>query len=440
MVAPIQSLANMEYMLYGSNGYGLSAGAPSMVNNYTMQNPYSQYGYPYGVTGQYPTLNSAAQQTATTAGNASGTVSQSDVQTLANYYEKGLSEQEETLLQAAKGGVAFAAISNPRVIAHPFNSLKSSWNLRNMFKACNEKGSALNKLWTDPKTNELVRDAYFQMHKAEARSMWKLGLFRKRYTPEEYSKLKDIMEKALASGDKNEIAKATETLKNAYVTNGHVPTLWGKFKNKLGFESKVPTVTEKLGETTTIAENAQKAVTAAEEAGSMSLKSALSKSLTFKNCALWVAFEFLGDFMNHNIQDAFSKDTSTGMKQLGQTTVKGAAAAVGWVAGEALGAWGAAKLCAAAGTAIAPGVGTVIGAVAGFVGGSIGMWLLGKGAKKIIGKDQGEKVRMERMKKTPEGHVQLLQLTAQQAQNDKNLDPRVLQSINNLATSYSSVA
>lgn len=149
----------------------------------------------------------------------------------------------------------------------------------------------------------------------------------------------------------------------------------------------------------------------------------------------FMGIEFLMDWSK--IKKAFSKDNSTGMKQLGQTTIKGAGSLIGWTAGEAVGAWAGAKLGALAGTAIAPGVGTAIGAVAGLIGGSIGCALMGKLTHKIVGEDVGSKVEVEDMKKTAQGQVKLLELTMQQAQSDKKLDPKVLNALNNVANAYS---
>ena len=98
------------------------------------------------------------------------------------------------------------------------------------------------------------------------------------------------------------------------------------------------------------------------------------------------------------IKSAFSKDSSTGVKQLGQTSVKAAGSIIGWTVGEAVGAAAGAKIGAAVGTTFCPGLGTAIGAVAGLVGGSIGTWAMGKLTKKLVGEDVGSKVEVEKMK------------------------------------------
>ena len=139
------------------------------------------------------------------------------------------------------------------------------------------------------------------------------------------------------------------------------------------------------------------------------------------------------------IRSAFSKDSTTGVKQLGQTSVKAAGSIIGWTVGEAVGAAAGAKIGAAVGTAFCPGLGTAIGAVAGLVGGSIGTWAMGKLTHKIVGEDVGSKVEVQKMKKTAQGQQQLLQLTLAQAQEDKKnnkLDPKVAQALNNVYQVY----
>ena len=130
------------------------------------------------------------------------------------------------------------------------------------------------------------------------------------------------------------------------------------------------------------------------------------------------------------------KYDNAGWKQLGQTLVKSIGNAAGWGIGEGIGAWAGAKLGAWAGTAIAPGVGTAIGAVLGLVGGSLGMWLMGKVTHKLAGQDIAEKIKIDKMKATPQGQQELLQLTMQQAQDDKKLDSRTAQAIQNVYSVY----
>ena len=77
------------------------------------------------------------------------------------------------------------------------------------------------------------------------------------------------------------------------------------------------------------------------------------------------------------------------------------------------------------------------------VGGSIGTWAMGKLTKKLVGEDVGSKVEVDNMKKTAQGQQQLLELTLNQAkedQNNKKLDPKVAQALQNVISSYNAVA
>ena len=451
MVSPINSLMNMEYMLYGGAS-GVNPNCPSFSNGYMANNTAWNNETPFGYNNQsiwnnwnnqsaQPTMqnttstsdvfNSQAQQ------QASFGASSKDIKTLENYYLKGM-EPTESLLGAASGGAAFALVNNMRFIAHPFASLSSLGATEKMFAGVKKEGSALYKLWKNPETHKIMTDAYHKMHKLEGASKWRFApLFKKRLDPAIYKDLSHKMEMALLSGNKQQIAEATERIRLATgVKTGSV----GKFFNKVSSYvtgGKVTTIADRLANNTAIREAAKKNIA---EKGALSYGEAIKKgfkSQGVKGGAFFAAIEYLMDWSK--IKSAFSKDTSTGMKQVGQTTVKAAGSLIGWTAGEAIGAWAGAKLGAAAGTAICPGLGTAIGAVAGLVGGSIGTWAMGKLTHKIVGEDVGSKVEVQNMKKTAQGQQQLLQLTLAQAQEDKKnnkLDPKVAQALNNVYQAY----
>lgn len=445
MVGSVQSLTNMEYMLYGNTPSFGNMAVPSMMNGYCMNsaylNPYyaNQYYNPYVnmYNGYY---NNAGQDIFTQAGIQNATQNtqqnQRDIDKIADFYSKN-SQPSESLAGAAIGGAAFGLVNNPRLIAHPWNSAKSLGNVEKMFSEVKVSGTELNKLWTSPKTNDLMREAYFRMHKIESRHMSKLGLFRKQLSEADYTKLKGYMDEALKSGNADEIAKATAQLEHAYVNDGPLAKAFGKVKEFFGGKAKARTVDEALSETKAINERADQlkaAVNAVDPAKGITFKDALKRGGGVKGGLFFMAIEIL--MSRDNIKAAFSKDNKTGMTQVGQTLVKGAGSAAGWALGEAAGVWGATKLCAAIGTAISPGLGTAIGGVLGLIGGSIGCWLAGKATKKLVGQDVGEKIKIEQMKQTPEGQYQLLTLTAQQ----KNIPLDVQQSIQNVAAQYSQAA
>ena len=239
------------------------------------------------------------------------------------------------------------------------------------------------------------------------------------------------MEAALKSGDKKAIATATEKIRVATnAKTGYIPQAWNKLKVAMGGKPSKTIAERTTGEA--ISQAVSKNLT--EKGAALGLKDQFKHSLKGQGGvggALMFGLEYIFDW--GKIKSAFSKDSSTGWTQVGQTTAKGLGSLIGWTAGEAVGSWAGAKLGAALGTAVAPGVGTAIGAIAGLVCGSIGCALAGKLTRKIVGEDVGTKVEVENMKKTPEGQAQLLQLTASQAMSDKKLDPKVALALQNIA-------
>lgn len=445
MVSPINSLANMEYMLYGGAS-GVNPNCPSFSNGYMANNTSWNYQTPFGYNNQsiwnnqygqnYGLGNVGGASTTSDAQQASQTgfgASSRDIDTLGKYYLKGM-EPSESLLGAAGGGAAFALVNNTRFIAHPFASLSSLGAVEKMFAGVKDKKSDLGKLWNNPETNAVVRDAYHKMHKLEGASKWRFApLFKKRLDKTTYDALKKEMETALKSGKKEQIAKATEKIRVATSSKtGVIPQAWRSLIGKTNPDIAKMT-TDTAVKSAVDKKLAEKAVTGYGEA----IKKGF-KSQGIKGGGFFAAMEFLMDF--GKIKSAFSKDSKTGVKQLGQTSVKAAGSIIGWTVGEAVGAAAGAKIGAAVGTAFCPGLGTAIGAVAGLVGGSIGTWAMGKLTKKLVGEDVGSKVEVEKMKKTAQGQAQLLQLTAQQAQDDKKLDPKVAQALQNVISSYNAVA
>ena len=438
MISSINSLQNMEYMLYGGT-LGANPNCPSFVNGYkaadswNYMNPYQGFNYanPYqGLSFGNSIYNTQqAANTQPTIGNQVGFGSAADMETLADYYVKS-SAPSESLGGAAIGGAAFALINNTRFIAHPYNSLSTIGNVEKMFAEVRKDGTALNKLWNNPETHKIMTDAYHKMHKLEGGANSRLGLFKSRIDENTYKALKSEMEAALKSGDKKAIATVTEKIRVATAAKtGWLPTKFNKLINK-----PATTVANKLADTNAISTAVNKKLTTtAPQTIAESVKHSF-KNQGVKGGLFFGALEFLMDA--GKIKSAFNQDSATGCKQLGQTTVKAAGSIVGWTVGEGVGAWAGAKLGAWAGTAICPGVGTAIGAVAGLVGGSIGCALLGKITHALVGDDVGTKAEAKKLTKTPEGQVQLLQLTAQQAQEDKHLDPKVKQALNNVVSQY----
>ena len=186
MVSPINSLTNMEYMLYGGAS-GVNPNCPSFSNSYMANRNSWNYQMPFGYNNQSIWNNQYGQNY--DYGNVGG-ASARDMDTLGKYYLKGM-EPSESLLGAAGGGAAFALVNNTRFIAHPFASLSSLSTVEKMFAGVKDEKSALGKLWSNPETNGLVRDAYHKMHKLEGASKWRFApLFKKRLDKTTYDTLK----------------------------------------------------------------------------------------------------------------------------------------------------------------------------------------------------------------------------------------------------------
>ena len=382
--------------------------------NFNQQYQYSQYLRQQNA----PSFNGNVKNNSSpqSSGNTSfgGTLTESETKALTDCY---VSSPSESVIGSAAGGAVFGVINNPRLIVHPWNSIKATGPTNRMFKAVTEKGSALNKLWTNPETSDLMREAYFRMHKIEARNSSKLGWFRKRLSSEDYNTLKKVMEDALKTGDKEQIAEAAATLKQAYIGDGwiarNVNKLTNKFKSWRGKPTKALTVKEALGNKEAIAAAKNELLSSGSN---VTLKDYMKKHASTGGVVMFALFDFVLGM--GNIKKAFAKDrensengikTHYGLKQLGQTTVKGLGSGLGWGIGEALANYAFTKWGTKLGTKAYPALGAGIGGVAGVVGGSVGLMLLGRITKKLVGNDIGEKISAQELTKTPEGQAQLLQ-------------------------------
>lgn len=462
----INNIANMEWMLYrGRSGNNMNC--PSMYNNYmsvgnNLMNYYNPMFRGYGnysndiftqskdntnVYNPYQAAQNSNQgNTQVDWSNPQFKGLSDDLNEIGDYYVKN-SAPSESFMGAAVGGAAFGLMNNLRILAHPINAIQALPATAKMFTDIGVDGSRLRGLWQNPETHKVVAEAYGQMHKLNAAKYWRAGLFKAKLQGETLTKAQDIvskMESALKSGNTQRIAELSEEARR--LTNaktGYIPRAWRWLgMNKPYQWFKETSIAKKFGvgaAKPTVAEAAAKSVT--DKAAASTLGGALKHSCGIGNGLMFAAFEFLSDFVfEGKIQAAFEKDKATGYKQLGQTAIKGAGSAIGWAVGEGLGAWAGAmaamKVGALAGSAVAPGVGTAIGAVAGLVGGSIGCWLMGKVTHKIIGQEAGTLAKVEKMKQSKEGQVELLTLTAQQAEEDKKLNPRTLQALQNVANYY----
>ena len=451
MISPISSLMNMEMALYG--GLAGSTSAPSYLNGYrgsfnAQQSYPAFYGYnpyqtvfcqqiPQGYS--YPVYNQNSQRVQSQSGLTQiqpqeqvqhtifGCLNQQQRDAIVDCYAKNLEPSESLKSAVTMGAIGTVVMANPRITAHPINYLTTTFSpksqVNKLFKDAKISGTTLNELWK--KNSMIMEEAYSQMHRAEARSKWKFGLFRKRYTKREFVQLKNIMRDALATGKVEEVAKATETLRHAYTSNGWLVDPIGNFKGKT--RKSVATQLADLADETSkngkvVHDNTQRLLNF--QNSKMSFKQAFKKAGGKMGLAFG-AIEFLMSF--GKIKTAFSKDKKSGWKQVGQSAVKSVAHAGGWVLGETAAIWAGAKIGATIGTAFGPGIGTAVGAVIGFIGGSIGMWCAGRAAKKLVGEDVANKIEAENLAKTEEGQVELLQHTAQRIKNREEVNPLVIE-------------
>ena len=249
------------------------------------------------------------------------------------------------------------------------------------------------------------------------------------------------MKDAVSQGNKEKIAEVTAKMQQAYVNDGAISRGWNGIKNFVtGSDSKVKTVTEAL----------------ADDAAIATKKADLLKDtpIAFKDCfkkaqggifgpLMFFGFEFIGGWSK--IQAAFAKDkeneqkgesTNLGWKQLGQTSVKGAGNAFGWIAGEAAGMYAFSKWGAKIGQKLGAGAGSALGRIIPLVGAGIGMCLTGKLVKTLVGRDVGDKIEAENLAKTEEGQMTMLQYAMEQAQDGKQLPPEVLSAATKIAAQY----
>lgn len=444
MVAPISSLANMEYALYG--GVGLNSAVPnylngyrdsinmydSLANSYAYMNPYMYNNSAYDVNSSIYAQNGvgvnpymASSQTPIAAVNSQPAVSESDIDKLAKFYRENL-EGKEKLGGAAFGGLSFAAMENPQTLFHPMNAFNAVKPTDKIFNEAIKASPEVKKLWeTEAK---VMQDAYSQLFRTNrnAGSKWVTSKwFIKPMQEADRSALENIMKEALASGDKTKIMEATEKLRAANTLNGRIPSAINSVKKFFGFgKDKLPTAMESMNN----------AVAKGEVAKAVTERSSSFLTRGLKEGKGWFFFDLV--LSSGKIISATKEGgVSSGAKQLGQSAIKSAGTAAGWVLGKAAGTAVGAKIGASIGTAVCPGLGTAIGAVVGFIGGSVGMWLMGKVTNAIAGTDEATRLEAEKMKKTPEGQAQLLSFAAQKAQEGQ-IDKETAMAFNNIAAQY----
>lgn len=443
----------MEMALYG--GFGTNANAPSYINGYAGGNNYSNYGNyynpsfsGYGNSYGYDSYSPTFEQSVPYGyGNGGASVtqnpaqasifqglSQGEYQSLIDDYKKSLTPSEGFLGTLA-GGAAFGVLMHPRFIAHPWNSAKISPQIEKMFAPIKNETHHLHKLWTNPETNGVMREAYFQMHKAAARKESKLGLFRKSYSSEKNKQLLSKVNSSMKEMERllknpnakiEDIARVSADLKNYYGEGkGPVLRFFDKIANPIKdfFGMKSEKATAK-----SILENNKNFAKSWKGYGAALKKGGKAGFLVFAGIELAMGLSKIGT--------AFSKDNETGMKQLGQTTVKAIGSAGGWALGEAAGIWASAAIGAKIGTLFGPGVGTAIGGLLGIVGGTIGMWATGKVTHALVGQDVADDIDAKNLASTNDGQVQLLQNTLMRMQGGEKVSPEAQMAVQKIMAQY----
>lgn len=352
-------------------------------------------------------------------------------QKLIEYSAKSKEYVEDLGSSLAMGAGMGVALPNLRNVTHPFSAAKSTFS----------KNSVTNQMFKDVVKTDLwkkeapaMQKAYELMQKAEVRANkwnWQ-GWFKRGYTKTEFDDLKNIMETALQSGDKNQILEATAKLQNAdSIKQGKISKVFDWVKGKFGIApSQAATVTDKITNTEAITNGAKEL---AKSTSHTTFKASLKTSVGGKIGCAFALLSLLSEWQY--ISAAFKEDTATGFKQLGQSIVKAGSSWGGYVLGDALGKWGGAKLGAMIGTAICPGLGTAIGAAAGVVSGTICGWGLRKLANWAVGDNIANELIAKKeveQASTPEGQAAYLQQLIAQAEADKNIDQETLTIINKI--------
>lgn len=339
--------------------------------------------------------------------------------------------------QVASQAAMAGAMTNINIIKHPLSTAQVAFS----------KNSATNKMFNSFvasnantwKANEgIMREAYFTMHKMEVRSKskWFGGTMKKRLSTTEFDALRDEMKRALASGNVDEIAQATERLKFANVNNGWIPRAknWVKTKVFRRPGNSVPDVITQFNEakgasSSTIAANASTLVNAGKMTFGRAWKEAVGGPLGKFAAAIQVLAEL------PNVITAFKKDTKTGLKQTGQSVIKAGVAWGSWTLGQAGGIWLGAKIGAALGSVV-PGLGTAIGAVTGVIGGLLVSTVANYFTRKAVGDNVVNEVKTENLAKTEEGKVEIVQELIRQAQAGEIEDKATLEIVQKMAKAY----
>ncbi len=440
MTLPINSLANMEYMLYGGTS-GLNSNCPSYINGYQASNPYTGYynpqylqnyanyqnniSNPNGIA-EVQNSSNAAQQTqitGTTGQNTQTPVTNADINALTKFYEDSNSMVQKWG-DIGTSALFIAAAENSQVLKHPFNSIRAIKATNMIFDKSN---TAIQALWQ--KNPELMQKAYGQLHAVNRIAQPKFSFvqkwFQKPITETARKDLEKIMADAIKSGDEKAILRATETLKASRGMDGYIPTAWNKVKNFFGGNAKNLTPQERILKKAADIDKAVNAPAALKPGVGGLLKQGLKEGKTFAIFGMVMDLpKIFSAYKNGGIDSALTQITQTGIRSV--------ADGIGWTLGRAAGGAIGTKVGATIGTAVCPGLGTAVGAVLGFLGGAAGSILASKITHALIPTDEGTKLEAQNLTKTKEGRENLLSLVAQKYEAGETIPQNVLIAANNV--------
>lgn len=440
MTLPINSLANMEYMLYGGTS-GLNSNCPSYINGYQASNPYTGYynpqylqnyanyqnniSNPNGIA-EVQNSSNAAQQTqitGTTGQNTQTPVTNADINALTKFYEDSNSMVQKWG-DIGTSALFIAAAENSQVLKHPFNSIRAIKATNMIFDKSN---TAIQALWQ--KNPELMQKAYGQLHAVNRMAQPKFSFvqkwFQKPITETARKDLEKIMADAIKSGDEKAILRATETLKASRGMDGYIPTAWNKVKNFFGGNAKNLTPQERILKKAADIDKAVNAPAALKPGVGGLLKQGLKEGKTFAIFGMVMDLpKIFSAYKNGGIDSALTQITQTGIRSV--------ADGIGWTLGRAAGGAIGTKVGATIGTAVCPGLGTAVGAVLGFLGGAAGSILASKITHALIPTDEGTKLEAQNLTKTKEGRENLLSLVAQKYEAGETIPQNVLIAANNV--------
>ena len=440
MTLPINSLANMEYMLYGGTS-GLNSNCPSYINGYQASNPYTGYynpqylqnyanyqnniSNPNGIA-EVQNSSNAAQQTqitGTTGQNTQTPVTNADINALTKFY-KDSNSMVQKWGDIGTSALFIAAAENSQVLKHPFNSMRAIKATNVIFDKSN---TAIQALWQ--KNPELMQKAYGQLHAVNRMAQPKFSFvqkwFQKPITETARKDLEKIMADAIKSGDEKAILRATETLKASRGMDGYIPTAWNKVKNFFGGNAKNLTPQERILKKAADIDKAVNAPAALKPGVGGLLKQGLKEGKTFAIFGMVMDLpKIFSAYKNGGIDSALTQITQTGIRSV--------ADGIGWTLGRAAGGAIGTKVGATIGTAVCPGLGTAVGAVLGFLGGAAGSILASKITHALIPTDEGTKLEAQNLTKTKEGRENLLSLVAQKYEAGETIPQNVLIAANNV--------